>query len=161
MHAPILERRLHADVQRRQGQVRFLLRDDVVGQLEHDPQPLQQLVGRIHRAGLVVAAGQHGGPALQVDGLQNQTLRLQAGEADELFLLGGSGQRVAFRTADHDERLSGRNLVARDDRKLGSGERLQVPLQLTGHPTVEVVALVADHDHGFRLAAFCQKLLLG
>ena len=149
------------EVQRRHREVRLPLRDDVVGQLEHDPQPLEQLVGGVHRGGLIVAAGQKHRHAVQVDPLEHEAVGLEAGEAGELLLVGCGGQRIGLRSAQHDERLSGRQLVGGDDRQLGAGELLEMSRKLAGEPAGELAGVGSDDDRRFGLASLGQHRLLG
>jgi hypothetical protein len=161
VHAAVFECRLHADVEPGHGQVGLLLGNDVIGQLEYDAQPFQEFVGGVHRGGLVVAAGQEHRHAAQVDSLEHEAVGLQPGEAGELLLLGRGGQGVGLRAAQHDQRPCGRRLVGRDDGQLGSGELLEMPLELAGEPAGKLAGIGADHDRRLGLAALGQQRLLG
>jgi len=146
VHAAVLEGGLQAHVERGQGEVGLLLRDDVVGQLKHNPKALQKLVGGVHRAGLVAAGGHEGRPARQLDRLEQEPVGLEPGRGDQSRALRRSHQGVALQRAQDDEWPLCRQLVAPHDRQFCPGKPLEVSLELAGHPALEGRRLGADHD---------------
>ena len=152
VHAPELPRRVDRQVQVRQVEGRLALGHDVVGELKHDAEPLQQLVGGVHRAGRIVAAGDDRAAAVEGDGLQQvAALGLQRREVDAAPIGQPPHRGVLIGAADQDQAgavalRAARQLRVRDDRQPSAAEPRQVRLQLTGHEAMEFVRIRAD-DH--------------
>ncbi len=160
VQAAVFQRRLHSQACRRQFEVRPLLWNNVAGQLKGDAQPLQKLVGGIHRRGFVVAPGHNGRLPRQINRLDNEAVLLQPGELYKLFPLGRRAEWIVLRAAQNDQRCAGGRRVALDNGKFGPGQLPQIALNFLGHPTIERPALAANDNRRFRLPILDQETVL-
>ena len=162
VHASVLPRGIDRHIQLRQVEGGLALGHDVVRELEHDAQPLQQLVGGVHGARGIVAAGHDRRAAVELDGLQQvAALRMQRREVDGAPIGQPPRRGVGIRAADQDQagalalRAAGQ-LRLRDDRYPSAAEPRQVRLQLARHKAVKLVCTRADDDRPSRDAVLEQ-----
>ena len=152
VYAPELPGRIHRQVQIRQVEGGCAFGHHVVRELEHDAQPLQQLVGGVHGSRGIAAAGDERRAAVERDRLQQvAAFGIQHREVDGAPIGEPPHRGVLIGASDQNQRgavalrASGQ-LRVRDDRQPSAGQPFHVRLQLAGHEAVELVRIRA-RDH--------------
>ena len=152
VHATVLPRGVDRHIQLREGEGGLALGDDVVRELKHDAQPLQQLVRGVHGARGIFASRDDRRAAVDRQRLQQvAAFGLQHREVDRALIGQPLHRGVGIGAAHQDQ--AGRavlgvrgQLGVGDDRQPPPAQPLQVRLHLLRHEAVKLVGIRA-HDH--------------
>ncbi len=136
---------LAAHLNRRDRQSRLAGRQHILGEKEGHPQPLQEVVNRVQRGGVVIASQDHGGLGPLAHGPQQEAVFGQTGEIDQLARRQLAGQPVGFGPSDQEERTPAR-LRRGHHGIIPSGKQLEITAQFTGGVAIDRPGILVDHD---------------